>query len=304
MAIGDCRMGVGSRQRRVVIVVNPISGRRNLDRLVQDVCVQLRARGVEADVHRTTGPGEATRIAQGVEADARAMLVVGGDGTVREVVEGLINRAVPLVIVPAGTENLVARHFGMSAVPGRIVETVLRGAVARCDVGLINGRHFLIMVGVGFDAAVVAEMTRARAGHIGHLDWAGPIWRAFRRYGFPRIRVEVDGEQVFDDRGLLFAGVLPCYGGGLQILRGAVPDDGLLDVCILRCSSRLALLGQVIRLGRGRHVTHPSCIYLRCKNLCTTSPEPVLVQADGDPMGSLPVSLSVLPQAATFLVPE
>ncbi len=289
---------------RVLVIVNPVSGGRAMGRALAEVVERLGAEGCEVVVLRTGRSGEATVMAAGAEQDTRAVVVVGGDGTVREVVEGLIGGRVPLVVMPGGTENLVAREFGMTSCARQIVRTVLRGQPRRCDVGVVNGRYFMIMAGIGYDADMVARLAARRTGRITHLSYVRPSLETFRSYGFPAIRVEIEGVEVFNDRGLVFVGNLPCYGMGLRILRDAVPDDGLLDVCILPCTSRWGFLGHAVRVFRGVHVEAPGVFYRRGRRLRVTSASRVLVQCDGDAAGELPAELSLRPAAVTLLAPR
>ncbi|MCP4591293.1 MAG: diacylglycerol kinase family lipid kinase [bacterium] len=287
---------------KVIAIVNPISGRQDTAALVSTVAAELAREGCELVVRRTTQSGDAERFAADVTDDVRAVLVVGGDGTVSGVAAGLAGRDIPLTILPSGTENIVARHFSMSADPLRLVETILHGRTIAHDVGVYNGRHFIIVCGIGFDASVVERVTHARTGHISYLTYVGPLWRTFWTDSFPRLSVSIDGEPVFDGRGLVLAGVQPRYSLGLRILAHAVHDDGYLDVCVLPCSSRRSLLGHAYRAARRFHDPAGGAIYRKCRQVSITSPQRVPVQCDGDLMGVLPARLEVIPAGLQLLV--
>lgn len=288
---------------RVVIIVNPISGRRGLDGLVTEIRDSLRSQGLDVDTRPTAHAGHAIVLAREVSDATHAVLVVGGDGTLREVAEGLAGRKVPIVVVPAGTENIVGRELGMRPWARQIVETVLRGRRLVCDAGEANGRCFLIIGGIGIDAAVATQLAGERTGHISYLSYMLPGWRVFRSYDYPAISVEVDGALLFKGRGLVFVGVMSRYSMGLRILRDAVWDDGLLDVCILRCASRGELLMHAARIAVGRHIEHSSVIYLRGTRIRVSSAERVPVEIDGEAAGELPADFSIRPGAVTLLAP-
>lgn len=288
---------------KVLMIVNPVSGGGKVGGSVDGVADALRLAGCRVTLCHTRAVGHATQIARQAEDDTHAVLAVGGDGTVREVVEGLLGRAIPVVVMPGGTENLVARHLGMGTGPPNVVATVLAGRRQPCDVGVVNGRCFIIMAGMGFDAEVVARLTERRAGHISHWTYAGPIWDTIRSHTFPAMRVEVDGATVFDDRGLVVVGLMPCYAAGLNIVRDAVLDDGLLDVCILPCRSTGRLLAHVWRMLRGAHIGRGGVIYIRGKRLRVSSAAHVPLQCDGDVAGALPADFSLLERSALFAVP-
>ena len=171
------------------MVVNPVAGRRNAQRELTRVIRRLRATGLSVEVEPTCEPGDATAWAAGLdEATTQAVVVVGGDGTIREVIEGLQGRPTPIAILPTGTENLVAKQFGFRFDAETLLRRIRTGEPRPVDVGEINGRRFLVVAGAGFDAEVVARLRARRTGHITHLSYFQPIWRTFREHRFPPIR--------------------------------------------------------------------------------------------------------------------
>ncbi len=295
--------------RRVVAIVNPVSGRGAVAPLVRRVKRALLRAGGTLEVRVTNNPGHATELASQVGDDVEAVLVVGGDGTVCEVVNGLFGKAVPSVILGTGTENLLAREFGMPHEPTEVARTLLFGERFSCDVGEVAAgsgrakRRFLAVAGVGFDAECVVRLTMARRGHITHRDYFWPIWRTFWSHRFPVLRVEVDGACVFDDCGLAITGLIGRYSVGLRPLLHARYDDGLLDVCIFPCASRLRLIAHAYRVSRRQHIGPGGALYHQGQRVRISSPVEVPIEIDGDVGGVLPVDVSVVPGAATFLRP-
>ncbi len=283
-------------------IVNPASGRGRTAAALREALERLSAAGHQGCIHTTTGAGDATAIARGLP-DAAAVVAVGGDGTVREVAEGLLGRAIPLAILPAGTENLVAKQFQIDASPVRLVGTLLNSDIREIDVGLVGQRAFLVVVGIGFDAEVVRRLSRRRRGHITHLDYFLPTWQSFWSHRFPSLSVHADGQLVFEDEGLVFIGNMPRYGIGLSILKNAVLDDGLLDICIFRCRSRLKLLSHAFRTACGRHLTSSDVLYLRAREIRVSSDAPVPFEVDGDDGGDLPADIRLSSQKLQILVP-
>ena len=286
-----------------IAIVNPISGRRDASAVVQAVSERLAAGGCELRVAPTQGPGDARRIAAEAPDDTRAVIVVGGDGTVREAAAGLVGRDIPLAVFPAGTENIVARHFRMPTRPARIAEMILRGTAVRHDVGVLNGRGFMIVCGIGFDAQVVECLAAVRRGHIGYRHYFGPLWQTFRHHEFPPLNVEADGQPFFEGRGMIFVGIQPRYSLGLRLLARAAHDDGRLDVCIFPCVDRMTLLGHALRASFRRHLDRGGVVYRKCRTLRVTSPDRVPVHCDGDPAGALPARFDIRPSALRLLAP-
>lgn len=285
------------------MVANPVAGSATSRAIVTELTRRLKTAGRQVLLYRTGGPGEAPGFLAQVAGRCGAVIAVGGDGTVREVVEGLIDCPTPILIVPVGTENIVAKEFRCRLDVERLWQTLQRGRLRRVDVGLVNDRPFLIVAGIGFDAEVVDRLVDQREGHITHLSYFWPLWRTFWEHRFWPVRVVVDGELVCHEPALVFVGNLARYSIGLRILRDAHTDDGMLDVCIYRCRWQGRLLLQACRTILRTHVASRRVIYRRCRRVAVTSDYPLAVQADGDPAGRVPASFSVAPGAALFFEP-
>jgi diacylglycerol kinase (ATP) len=284
-------------------IINPVSGRRSMLPVVQETARLLAERGGELDIQLTTCAGHATELAAEAPPGTEAILAVGGDGTVCEVVNGLIERPLPIVILGTGTENLMAKFFRMPKTPADIVDTLLTGVPQPSDVGVVNGKHFLAVGGVGFDAEVVHRLVGLRTGHIDYLSYFWPIWRTLWGHPFPRLEVVVDGQRVFDQRGLIIMGVISRYSLGLRIMQHAECDDGLLDICCFPCTSQVTLGWYALNVLRGTHDNLPGVVYRQGRNIEITTPDHAYYEIDGEFGGELPAHFTMLPQAATLLRP-
>ena len=287
----------------VAVVVNPISGSAAGRTILTGLLRRMRRAGIRTLLHRTTGPGDAGRFLGRAGSSCQTVIAVGGDGTAREVAEALVSDPKCILIVPTGTENIVAKELGFVPDVDLLWRALVDQRRRQVDLGLLNDRVFVIMGGVGFDAEVVARLVRQRQGHISHLSYFWPIWRTFWEHRFERLRVTADGELLCDEPALVFVGNLARYAMGLRILREARDDDGLLDLCIYRCGGQGKLLLHAWNTILGRHVHHGAVVYRKCKEIEVSSAATVPVQADGDPAGQLPARFRVLPRAAMVLVP-
>jgi diacylglycerol kinase family enzyme len=236
----------------------------------------------------------------------RAVVAAGGDGTVA-LVANTTPIGTPISTMPLGTENLLSKYLGLTANPEDVCQTVCAGTPLRLDAGEAGGRLFLLMAGCGFDADVVRRLHLERRGNIRHLAYAKPILDSIRNYDYPELRVYCEnasgqlGEPL--SARWVFVVNLPKYARGLQIVPDARGDDGLLDVCTFRRGSFLngiRYLGGVIL---GRHRSFRDCRTVRSRRLRIESDKPVPFQLDGDPGGTLPVDIRVLPQRLTLLIP-
>jgi diacylglycerol kinase family enzyme len=294
---------------RVLISVNPKAGPRSAQRRVERLVQLLGQRGFRVDVLREVDTVAEQANHWHAEGRLRALVGVGGDGTAAE----LVNRiapGIPMTMLPAGNENLLARYLKLGQTPQNVCQTLVDGAVVRLDAGRAGRRIFLLMIGCGFDAEVVRRVHEDRTGHIHIRNYFKPILELIRSYEYPELRVywgngdaEVAEDRPPDTVRWLFALNLPCYGGGLQLAPQANATDGLLDVCAFHRGSRWHTLKYTAAVLLGRHRTMADCTTRRVRRLRITSEAKVPYQLDGDPGGLLPVDVEVLPGRLTLVVP-
>ncbi|MEK6644948.1 MAG: diacylglycerol kinase family protein [Planctomycetota bacterium] len=292
--------------RYVQIVVNPVSGRESSERLVSGLVKEMESAGWPVRVHRTTGPGDGGAGVAGCNADScRALVVVGGDGTVREVATS-VQAGVPIVILPRGTENLVAKYLGMATTVECVSRLLKEGVPIGIDIAEMRTRErlrrFLLVAGVGFDAEVVRLVHGARRGHITHRSYIWPILRTLWTYRHPRLRVETAEGVLFEGHGMVFVGNIPRYAIGLRLVQHADPCDGLLDVCVYECNSRLGLLRHAIMTLFRRHIGSRGVKYTQTRRASVSAQSTVDVEVDGDLADPLPAEFVMTDHKATFLV--
>lgn len=263
-----------------------------------------RGAGIDMIEYTTQAPEDATDYARSIADDAGAVIVWGGDGTVNEVASGLADTGVPILPCPVGTENLLAKELHIPSGPNKIIDVLQNGRIVSCDAGCINGKHFQLIIGVGFDGEVVHRLTAERTGHISHLSYFWPIWRTFWEHRFPRLRVTADNEEIFDDTGLVFVGNISRYATGLRICRDAHFNDGLLDLVVFSCKRQASLVLHAARTVMKCHPGHHSVIYKQFRHLTIESDRPVPSQVDGDVGPDTPLEISVLPDQIKLIVPQ
>jgi YegS/Rv2252/BmrU family lipid kinase len=291
----------------IAYIVNPKSGASSCKLTGRQFERYLFDKGFEVRVRLTTSLSHACELAtdSAVDYHCALVVVVGGDGTVREVAHGLEGSDKPLLIVPCGTENLLANELGFDEKLNTIIKTFEGGYVRPLDLGSANGKCFTSIAGFGFDGDVVRRVSEQRKGHIDYFDYFWPIWRTFWNYKFSSMKVEVDGEEIFNGRGLVFVGNISRYALGLEILHHADFSDGLLDVCIYKCASQAHLVKHSAMTILKHHAHRPDVIYRQGKNITVSSETGAIkTEIDGDPGPGLPVEIKVIPRAVNVMVPE
>lgn len=287
-------------------IVNPKSGASSSNDLARQFKDYLVEKGFDVRVHLTESLEHACELATKSAVDYQCNLVVcaGGDGTVREVLQGLEGTNKLFMPIPGGTENLLANELGFDSHLQTLVDAFEGGCIKPLDLGLINGQCFTSIAGFGFDGAVVHRISKTRTGHISHLSYFWPMWRTFWEHDFPRIKVVADGKEIFNNRGLVFVGNISRYAIGLSICKNANFGDGLLDVCIFRCHDQAHLIGHSVNVIFKRHTHAKSVIYTQAESIqVTPADNSVFCQIDGDPGPTLPADIKVIPQAIRVLVP-
>ena len=266
----------------IAVVFNPIAGAGRATQAGRRVVSFLEKAGHKPAVIETKlqPPSQWLDPALG---NCEAIVVVGGDGTIRLVCESAIKFDLPIYHYPLGTENLFARQFSMDQSETRLLGSIERGKIQRIDIGHVNGMTFLLMVSVGYDAEVVHDLATHRTGGITHFSYARPMCRQFFKWKPPKFRITLDGGLLVDDqRGFVVIANSSQYGQRLDPARDAIMDDGLLDVVFFPTRSRVDLLKWMWKLRRGNHTSDNRLIYERGKSVEIDCDTPQRFQVDGD----------------------
>ncbi|GGF16537.1 diacylglycerol kinase [Williamsia phyllosphaerae] len=299
---------MSSPVRSVIALVNPNS-RNGAGRATATAAVDaLRRRGVQV-VTRTGLDASDARVAaaEAVRSDVDAVVVIGGDGTIGPVLDAARGTDTRIGLIPAGTGNDHARALDIPTDdPEAAVDIVVAGHSRRVDLGLITSTAgefvFGTVAAIGLDAAVTKRavgMRRPRGQSRYALAAVAEIMALAPRH----FRVTVDDESWEMDLVMASVGNTPSYGGGMRICPDAVIDDGLLDVTLVEYAPRRRLLRLFPTIYSGTHVSRPEVHTMRGRRIVIESGVPAPASADGDLMGTTPVTVEVLPAAIDFLVP-
>jgi diacylglycerol kinase (ATP) len=289
--------------KKILLIANPIAGGGRGKQLAADLVRRLRGRGYQVATFLTDSAGDAARRSRDMETDVSVLVVVGGDGTVNETLNGLLDPSrTPMAHLPAGTANVLGRELGLPRRPEDLVQILEEGHILRLDMGLAGERRFLMMASAGLDAMVTAEVRRQRGGTLGYFGYLVPILRALKRYHLPRLRVTAEGRAEIPGAFVVVSNTRN-YGGIFAFADRARCDSGHLDVCVFPRGTLPALVGYYLAAFLGRVSAHTDVHYLTGGHIRIESDEPVPVQVDGDPAGFTPVEIRLLPATVPVLVP-
>lgn len=288
---------------RVLIIANPIAGRGGGAAAAEALYRELSRRDVLVDRVITRRAGDAFTRAQTPGLDCVA--VVGGDGTVNEVVNGLKGLAAQLAIFPVGTANVVAWELGVPPEAGAVADLIVGGVGRVIDAGRVGSRRFLLGAGAGLDAAVVERVHRLRGKRLSYLSYVRPVLAVVCARSYAKLTVTVDGARISEGAEYAVIGNCRCSAGVLAVTPQARLDDGLLDVCCVRDLglarlARLALATRRKGFSERRDLTY---VQGREVTLAPAGADRVAFQVDGDPAGELPVTVTVEPGAVRVAAP-
>lgn len=301
------------------MIVNPRSRNGATGRRWERVEHKLRAALGTFEVDRTRGPRDAERIArEAVRAGVERVVVAGGDGTLSEVASGLLSAGLgdraEIGLLPLGTGGDFARTLGIPRDLDGAIACVAAGKVRRTDAGRVryldeSGReataHFVNVASLGISGLTVQLVNRTTKLFGGTVSFLVGTVRSIARYRCRDVSIRVDGGLVHEGPLILATAANGRYfGGGMQVAPGARTDDGLLDVVTIPELSKLQLIAKLPLIYAGGHLREPAVRLHRGRVVeMDAVPGTVYLDIDGEPLGTLPARVEILPAAVSLLGP-
>jgi len=298
----------------MTVILNPVAGRGAGRRLSSQVAACLADQGLDFELVETKAPGHATSLAREAVARGQPLIVaVGGDGTVSEVLNGLVGASqgaddTTLGVIPIGTGNDFAYAAGLPLTFQGACQVIAVGQTRLVDVGWVQadneeGRYFGNGVGIGFDAVVNIE-SRKLQWLRGFVVYLAAVFRTLAfYYHAPMVEVSVDGQGTVQPSMMLSIMNGQRFGGGFLMTPGSQMDDGLFDVCVVGQVPRAAMVGFVPRFMRGTHVTDPRVSLSQGREVRVVSESPWAAHVDGEiyGLGASRYEMALLPQRLRLL---
>ncbi len=289
----------------VTVLANPSAGEGKAGRLIGRVHAILDEVGVDHEIQVSRSAEEMEALARAAGEHDGTVAVLGGDGSVNLVVNGLFGTGATLAVLPAGTGDDFAKAIGIGKLDAA---TRLLADPKTVDIDLIKvtagveERRYINVAGTGFDSAVeeVAAGMRRRLGPRGHYALA--TVKTLSRFVPAMFHIELDGASLDVDAMLVVIGNSFSYGGGMKVLPQASIVDGELDVCVVSAMSKGAFLRAFPKVYIGKHATHPKVTMLKGRDLKIEANRRMTVFADGERVGSLPAVFKVLPKSISVVI--
>jgi diacylglycerol kinase (ATP) len=270
-------------------------------KILKELC---QDRNLDFEMTYTEKPNDATEIARAATANFKYIIAVGGDGTIYETVNGLMDGRSVFGVVPIGSGNDFIRPLNIPLKMTDALDTIIKGNTAKIDIGKAGEKYFSNGLGVGFDAWAVEHskhITKLRGSAI----YLYAVLKTIYNYQSPEMKLKYNdverGEKIF----MLTAGNGISLGGGFKLTPNAIMDDGLLDLNIVSDLTKLQIYQNLLSVYSGTHTKMPQVSTARTTNLSVESEQGFAVHLDGElmslEMNSL--NISIIPKALDVIVP-
>lgn len=287
----------------VSLVVNPVAGSssfRSLDRIKS-----LLQKKSSLSTFITNKQGDAFEFAKGLK-NADRIVVAGGDGTINEVINGLLSsedpqtKEISVSIIPTGTANVLAKELGIPEDIDGAVHRLITGSARKISLGRINGRYFSLMAGIGFDGETVLgvknDFIKKISGKLAHVVSG---LKVLINYSPAPIKIIIPEKEIHGY--LAVIGNAKCYGGFFYVTPYASLNNPDLDICLFKGRTRSGLVRFIIGVLRQKHLCFKDIEYLKASEMEILSDSKVHVQIDGEYFGTLPVKIEVVRDAVNLV---
>ena len=285
----------------MLVVYNPIAGSRSS--LLERTLKSLESLGVQTALRETKGPGDGEtlcREAIGQESYS-AVVAAGGDGTINEVANGLLAAEIPLGVIPLGTVNLLAMEMGLSKDPEQVARCIAFGPARPINVGLVNERAFLLMVGAGLDGRIVAGVSSKLKNIIGKGAYAVAGLKEIFFNSPARLNVEVDGAEY--EAAWVVVSNSSLYGGKFALAPLANLQSQGFTVSLIPGNTRCDLLTGLMAVWRDRKAKRGWKQLNSVTRVTIKSDQNDPAQMDGDFFSPLPLTITQAPQSLSLIMP-
>ncbi len=299
-------------------IVNPRAGGGKGEADWPHIKSLLEKNGIDFHVRFTEHSCHATELAiSSICKGYRNILVIGGDGTLNEAVNGIFlqDREAPATmrigVISVGTGNDWQKMYSIPASYKGKVDTIKTGRIFMQDVGKVEfsesgmsqSRYFVNAAGLGFDAAVTLSTNELKEnGRKGTLLYMLCLLKTLLKYKSSFINFSIDNLKYEEDILSITLGIGRYNGGGMMQVPNAIPDDGLFDITVIKNISRGSVLRNISRLYNGTILGHPRIHGYQGKEISVTSIPPVTVEVDGESLGTSPFHFSIIPKSLRVVV--
>ncbi len=288
---------------RCKIIVNPVAGRGKTESRIPQLRQLLNDNRLDYDLEMTRAPGQAEEIARRAGSEYDTVIAVGGDGTMNEVINGVMDTRTPVGFIPAGTGNDFARSLGIPLDWKKAVNVFQRGRKTPFDVGKDIDGYFGIILGLGFPSDVMHHANTSTNMFRGSSAITVSTLKVINKLRTYNVHITTDDADFSAAvTGVFILNTQYC-GGGLQIAPEARHNDGWLDVAVMHAAGKFDFLTTLPKAYKGTHVGKSWLQFIRTKKITVTTEEVLRKDFDGNIYGQSPIEAELLPAALDVWVP-
>jgi len=290
----------------ILVIYNPIAGRGRVKKHWPELQQGLIDAGIEFDVTATSAPLDAVKLAEQATTKYSTVIAVGGDGTIHEVVNGLMRASsegetITLGIVPLGNGDDFAKMIPpQTTIGGKVfdwhiaIEKIAKGQTKMFDVGRMSDdklgvgqsnkpHYFMNGMDIGFGAQAALNFTKVPSFLTGMVAYLAAIMKTLIDYHIPKVTIQIDDQEAFEQSTTMTAITNGrCFGSGFWVCPEAQIDDGLLDVMVTQSVGRLKIMCLIPKIMKGTHVNEPILRNYRARRVVIKSQHSLVVEADGE----------------------
>ena len=310
-------MSVSNLNEKYLVIVNPNAGKSKGKKDWEKISGLLKNEGFIFDSVFTKQRHHAIELSrENIEKGYRKIIVVGGDGTMNEVVNGVFGQKkvavseIILGMITVGTGNDWGRMFNIPVDYAEAVSTLKKCATFMQDAGIVKyytgekreSRYFINIAGLGFDALVVEKTNRQKdRGRKGVLLYFWNILANLLYYKFTITEITVDGQHVKNETFTISIGIGKYTGGGMMQTPNAIPDDGLFDLTVIKRMRKGEIIRSLKRLYDGTILDHPKVESYTGKKITINSEPEIHLEVDGESLGHSPIEFDIVPKSVQVI---
>ena len=288
--------------RKFLFIINPVAGKGATKKMIPVIKEVFQE--YDMDIKISKRVGDATLIASENKERYTDIISVGGDGTLTEIIDGLIGYTGNLGILPAGTGNDFARTIQLPDDTGECLKVILEGETRKVDIPKVNDHRFINVASFGIDGGIIQDTDKIKQKISGTPAYILGSLKGILGFNPYPVKIKIDEKTMEREVVLIAVGNGKYFGGGMFVTPHAEIDDGQLDIVIANKTNKINLIRLFANLFKGTHMGDPIVEHYKCKTFSIESEKEILVNTDGNLVGKVPATITVDMEKIYILVPK
>lgn len=280
--------------RKALVIMNPVAGKGEGLKHKSWIVEKLGNSSIDFDYVESTYEGEIEKLTHELDMDKFSeIIVIGGDGTLVEAINGIKGRDIKLGLIPVGTGNDFARTLSGEINPRNALDSIIDGNFTAIDLGRVNDKYFVNVTGFGIDSYILANMVIFKKFLGGSLAYLASTLYTLFKFKSKKVKLHINGEVL--EREIMLAAISngQYFGGGMKISPNAKVDDGEFELVLVNKISIIKFLSVFQKVYKGTHLTVSEVEVFKSKAFFIESEESIPINVDGNLYGSTPIDVKV-----------